>query len=114
MSVKPETQLVQKIILAIRGRYPRAFVRKVHGGPYQSGLPDLHVVLDGRAAWLEVKVPGNQATKLQAAVLAALKRAGAITGVVTSPDEALDVLACGLSATGRGDWSAEPISEVVV
>ncbi len=52
----PETRLVQRIVEAIRREYPRAWVQKIHGGPYQTaGIPDLFVVIAGRLLALEVK-----------------------------------------------------------
>ncbi len=66
---------------------------KLHGGPMQTrGLPDLMVVYRGRAVFMEVKKPGGVATKLQAHVIAKLQAAGAQAGVVTSVNEATELL----------------------
>lgn len=103
----PETRLVGRIKGAIRERYPQAFVEKIHGGAYQrKGLPDLLVVVDGRAIGLEVKAqaPGEseqharkRATPTQLAVLAAMRRAGAVARVVISTEEALRAVEDALS-----------------
>lgn len=99
----PETRLVARIKAAILGRYPGAFVEKIHGGPYQRvGLPDLLVIVRGRAIGLEVKAqrPGesveharNRATPTQLATLSAMELAGAPARVVLSPAEALTAIA---------------------
>lgn len=100
---QPETVLVGKIRKAILREYPNAFVVKLAGGPYQqSGLPDLLVIVDGRAYGLEVKRQKmgeseeharGRATVLQLATLEKMREAGAVTAVVLSPEEALQALA---------------------
>lgn len=66
---------------------------KIHGGPYQSaGIPDIIGCIGGRFVALEVKVPGNKATRLQELVISRIRVAGGIAGVVTSVEEAMRVL----------------------
>jgi len=66
---------------------------KIAGGPMQrTGIPDLLAVIDGRAVFLEVKRPGNKATKLQLHRIAELRGAGATAEVVTNWNEALEAL----------------------
>ena len=80
-------------ILKTLGAWPRTWLTKIHGGAYQSaGIPDIVGVMDGRFVALEVKVPGGHATPLQELVLARLKDAGALCGVVTSVEEAVRVV----------------------
>jgi Holliday junction resolvase len=69
------------------------WVRKMHGGIYGvAGDPDLLAVRDGYAYGLEVKRPGERPTKIQRHRLGELEAAGAIVGVVTSLEEALDLV----------------------
>ncbi len=66
---------------------------KLHGGPMQKkGLPDLLVVYQGRAVFMEVKAPGGEATKLQAHIIKQLQAAGAKAEVVTSVHAARQLL----------------------
>jgi len=85
-----EGRLVNRIRTAILREHPEAIVIKLHGGPYQqAGLPDLLVVIRGRAVFLEVKRPGGALTPLQEHTIARLRAAGALAEVVRSADEAL-------------------------
>lgn len=103
MAQPPETRLTHRIKDAIRWRYPDAWVFKVSGNPMQrGGVPDLLVCLSGHLVGLEVKCqqPGEtrehargRATVRQRVELAALERAGGRGAVVTSVEEALEVLA---------------------
>ena len=62
---------------------------KLHGGPLQcAGLPDLLVLVDGQAVWLEVKRPGQKPTRLQSHMTAKLRAAGCQVATVTSLTEA--------------------------
>ena len=56
-------------------------------GMSKAGWPDLLCCFKGRFIGLEVKKPGQRATKLQEFKLAELKAAGAYVGVVTSVSE---------------------------
>ncbi len=47
-------------------------------------MPDLLVIVDGRAIFLEVKQPGKKPTPLQVHRMRDLRKAGASTHVVTS------------------------------
>lgn len=62
---------------------------KMHGDAFMlSGLPDVLVVKNGRAAWMECKRPGQDATKIQEHRMRELARAGCPVAVVRSADEA--------------------------
>ena len=66
---------------------------KMHGNAYTvSGLPDVLAIKDGRAAWLECKVPGNSPTRIQEHRMRELEAAGSRCAVVTSAGEARAVL----------------------
>lgn len=102
MAVQRETRLVGRIADAIHKKYPDAWVFKVHGSPYQrAGVPDLLVVVNGVLAGLEVKDPKpgesqgrarGRATLLQLEEIRKLHAAGAIAGVVLTPEEALELV----------------------
>ena len=56
------------------------------------GAPDLLIVIDGRACFLELKAPGGRVTAAQHECHAALLAAGARVAVASDIDEALAVL----------------------
>ena len=99
---QPETALVGRIKIAVKRAHPTADVIKIAGGQYQSaGLPDLLVILDGRAYFFEVKKQRlgeseqharGRATLRQESRLADLRRAGAVAAVVLSVGEVLALL----------------------
>lgn len=90
MAKGPETRLQRKIREALIKRFPDIFLFKVHGGPYQSaGIPDLCGCLNGRFIGMEVKVGSNKPTELQKLTLERIARAGGVSGVVRSVEEAL-------------------------
>jgi len=66
--------------------------RKIHGGPYMAGWPDIIAVKDGQAYFFEVKRPGGRPTKLQLYELGEWMRVGAVVAVVTSVDEVKRVI----------------------
>lgn len=84
MADKPETKLQKKIQERViqRGGY----VAKIHGNIYSRGIPDLLVCYRSYFIGLEVKTPENKdgATKLQAANLRQVRRAGGLGFVVRS------------------------------
>jgi len=94
--------LVGQIRRAVQRAYPDALVVKLAGGPYQSaGLPDLLVILDGKAYGFEVKKQRQgeseqhargRATLRQQAVIEQIRRAGGVAAVVLSADEVLALL----------------------
>ena len=64
---------------------PGCFFWKEHGGQYgTAGIPDIIVCYKGRFIALEAKVGRNKPTKLQAATLEQIKRAGGTAAVVYS------------------------------
>jgi hypothetical protein len=88
----PETRLVNRIIRWLNDQ-PSTRARKVHGSVYQTGEPDVDAVVNGRAVKIEVKLPGQKSTALQARRLAQWEAAGAVVGVVTSLDEVQAIVA---------------------
>lgn len=67
---------------------------KIHGGPYQTpGIPDLLIIKEGRAYFLEVKQPGKRPTKLQEQRMHEIRTKGkAVAEWVTSREQAEEVL----------------------
>lgn len=100
--VTSEAALVTAIVRAIEKRYPGCWVFKVVGSPFQmTGVPDLLVVVEGDLFGLEVKFqrPGEslphargRVTPGQAMQIQRLRRAGATADVVTSVEEALEMI----------------------
>ena len=89
-------QLESSIVAAIV-RVAKAdgwWVMKIHGGPYQlAGVPDLLLLKNGNAMFMEVKQPGKKPTPLQARRMAEIEReGGAACHVVTSKEQARELL----------------------
>lgn len=85
-TVSVTRSLVERTIMARVVQYLKAqgfFVFKLHGSPMQrAGLPDLLAIRAGRAAWFEVKRPGQKVTRLQEYMLVELREAGCTAAVV--------------------------------
>jgi len=65
------------------------WVCKLHGNAYSlQGLPDILAVKEGRAVWMECKVPGNRPTRIQEHRMRELVAAGCPVAVVTCAGEA--------------------------
>jgi Holliday junction resolvase len=61
---------------------------KFHGSPFSmAGIPDLLAIRNGRAWWLEAKVPGKEPTKIQHYMLRTLARFGCDVSVVHTREE---------------------------
>lgn len=104
MPEQPETRLVREIRKALLKQWPGSWIVKIHGGPMQqAGIPDLLCCVEGRFVALEVKLPtGNHpVSRLQAAQLERIDRAGGIAYVVRSPAEALERVAFALAASSE-------------
>lgn len=73
---------------------PGTLAVKEHVTVYsQAGEPDIRGVVSGRAFFIEVKLPGKEATlrPAQAHRLALWERAGAVVGVATSVEQAAQI-----------------------
>jgi hypothetical protein len=65
------------------------WVMKTHGTTYSlRGIPDVLVIKEGKAAWMEVKRPGESPTKAQEHRMRELATAGCPVCVVCSPQDA--------------------------
>ena len=75
--------------------HPHIYCVKIHGGIHQArGLPDIVGVANGYFFGLEVKMPGKEhtVTEIQAKKLDDIDAAGGITGVVTSVQQAIEII----------------------
>ena len=82
-----EAALIQKIREYLK-TVPECFFWKEHGGQYgTAGIPDIIVCHKGRFIALEAKVGHNKPTKLQAATIAAIRKAGGVAAVVYSIED---------------------------
>lgn len=92
MPAPREKSITNAIIKAARERGWWAF--KIAGGPYQTpGMPDLLLIKDGIARFMEVKTPTGKVSPHQQAKMTEIERhAGARCDVVRSRDEALAAL----------------------
>ena len=113
MAATNEAGVVRQILKAVKKHYPRAWVMKVHGGPYQmTGVPDLLLCVEGVLIGAEVKFqrPGesrdgaaSRATPGQRLQIRNILASGGMAGVVTSADEALQLIERGLRHHGARD-----------
>lgn len=86
-----EKTIVANVMAAARQR--GWWAMKQHGSAFSvAGLPDVLVIKDGRAAWMEVKRPGETPTKIQFHMMRVLAEAGCPVVVVTSAGDAIEFL----------------------
>jgi hypothetical protein len=91
---KPETRLVHQIMEALEKAFPGIYLRKIHGNPYQhAGIPDLVGCVEGYFVGLEVKTDDGKTSLIQELEGKSIKKAWGIHGVVTSPEEAIILVA---------------------
>ena len=86
--MQPEARLQRRIVEAFQRHGWLAYRLRPAG---LAGWPDLYALVAGRPLHLEVKRPGRKPTKLQRLRLAELADHGAVVGIVTSVDEAVDL-----------------------
>ena len=88
---QPESRLQAKIVKALNA-LPGVYVQKVHGSVYGKPSVDLSGVINGRRIEIEVKMPGKVPTPRQLNTLRLWDKHGAITGWVTSVNEAKEII----------------------
>lgn len=88
----PTEKSIVNAILKYLNSLERTRARKIHGGPYMAGWPDILAVKDGQAYFFEVKRTGGHPTKLQLYELGEWMSAGATVAVVTSVEDVRAVL----------------------
>lgn len=87
-----EQTIVDKI-KAYLETIPNLFFWKEHGGQYgTAGIPDIIVCYKGKFIAFECKLPGRKPTLLQAITLRKIMLAGGIAVVVTSLDQAKEII----------------------
>jgi len=87
-----ESDLVRKIIKALKAKYPDDVWYKMHIGPYQErGIPDILGCHKGTFIGIEVKLPSNKkgTTKYQELQLHRIFEAGGYATMATSVEEVL-------------------------
>lgn len=84
---QPETKLQEKIVRELN-KIPGVYLQKVHGTPFGKPTVDLTGCINGRRVEIEVKMPGKKPTPRQFNTLRTWAKVGAITGWVTSVEEA--------------------------
>ena len=89
----PESKIVKQITRWLDTLKPECKYMKIHGSVFQErGTPDLLIILNGDAFFLEVKVPGKHATEIQLYRMAEWGAAGVTVATVRSLDEAQQVV----------------------
>lgn len=89
----PTEKTITNTILKRLNQQHQCKAIKIHGSIYSTrGTPDIFCVKDGHAILLEVKQPGRKPTKIQEQQIAAWLGAKATACVVTSVQEALEVV----------------------
>ncbi len=97
-----ESTLTTKIIKFIKSNYKNAYAVKYYGGMYgTAGTPDILACIDGKFFGLEVKVPQrkNNVSKLQDKTINDINKAKGVAGVVTSIEEAKELIDNGRTST---------------
>lgn len=90
MATQGESRLQRRIQEALTRAFPGCYVIKVHVSEFSAaGTPDLIACIRGYFIALEVKVPGETPTELQAYTLRCIHDAGGLAHVVTSPEQAV-------------------------
>jgi len=87
-----ETSIVNAIKKALH-KLPRCRVMKIHGGAYSIvGTPDITGCIHGRSIFIEVKRHGEDPTPKQCNELDLWLAPGALTGVVRSARDAVEII----------------------
>jgi len=90
-----ERGITNRIKKALNKEFPKSVWYKIHGSPHQEkGIPDLIGCYKGKFFALEVKVPGKEdnTTKYQEYQLKRVKEAGGTSSVVSSPQQAINLI----------------------
>ena len=91
-----ESLLVQKIIRAVRERYPAAYVRKL-ADRFNRGLPDILILFNSvygipKSLFVEVKTDRGVLSEIQKQEHIDIARAGGVVVVARDVEFVLDVL----------------------
>jgi hypothetical protein len=89
--MKNEADLVRKIIKAVRGFYPSAYVTKL-SDKFHRGLPDILICGSGRVLFVEVKDGSGVLSQVQRAEHLKIRKSGCDVIVVRGVEAVLDRL----------------------
>ena len=95
---EPAEASIVKAILSYLNGLPNCHARKVHGGMFSSGEPDIDAVYIpkwrqfGIPVKLEVKKPSGKTTPLQDKTIEKWRKVGAVVEVVRSVDEVREII----------------------
>ena len=95
---EPTESSIVKAILSYLNGLPNCHARKVHGGMFASGEPDIDAVYIpkrrqfGIPVKLEVKKPSGKTTPLQDKTMEKWLKVGAVVEVVRSVDEVREII----------------------
>jgi hypothetical protein len=94
IATKGESRLQRRIQEALSKAFPGCcYIIKVHVSEFSAaGTPDLIACVFGHFIALEVKMPGEALTELQAYTLKCIREAGGLAAVVNSPEQAVDLV----------------------
>lgn len=97
-----ESSIVRKIVKAVKGKYPRSYLRKI-SDRYQRGMPDLLILFWYRASWadglvsqvlfVEAKTDKGRQSKIQKQEERQIVRSGGCYFVATDEESVLAKLA---------------------
>lgn len=89
--VPKESYFQEKVMKALKEKYPAAFIRKISLGAYsQAGFPDVLMIFHGKYYGFEIKRPViGKPTKLQLETISKIRQAGGIAEIVRWPEEAI-------------------------
>lgn len=93
--MKEQTARESSIVKTIKdhlNKLPGCLIKKHHGSMFGAAEVDLYGSYKGRAVFLEVKRPGQRPTPRQAKMIRDWEATGAISGCVTSAEEALSLV----------------------
>lgn len=88
----PLEKTITNNIVRYLNTLPACYARKIHGSRYAAGFPDIICVREGLAIWIEVKRPGNVATKLQEIELEKWRTAGSLAIVAYSLEDVKKIM----------------------
>lgn len=106
---EPKEKTIQTGILRWLKKQKYTWCLCHHGSQFSKmGVPDIQVIYEGRALWLEVKRPSGKVTAIQAYVHEELRAVGSVVCVVRSVDEAKRAFAEFVLNISREDNNARP------
>jgi Holliday junction resolvase len=86
-----EKVIQQQILTGLRSAGWKAW-KNQQGRFGTNGIPDLTAMKDGTVVYLEVKRPGEKATKLQAITIRDIQAHGVPAGIVSSLEETWELI----------------------